>query len=67
VGDVDGIIFGFFALSAILFFGMLHYIMAIQKPGMYPPKNILKRRAGVLGTGGVVALLLGILLWLAVK
>ncbi|RIW35360.1 hypothetical protein D3H55_08170 [Bacillus salacetis] len=64
---MDGIIFGFFALSAILFFGMIHYFMATQKTGVYPPKNILKRRAGVLGTGGIISLLLGILLWLAVK
>jgi hypothetical protein len=67
VEAVDGIIFGFFALSVILFFGMIHYFMATQKSGMYPPKNILRRRAGVLGTGGVIALLLGILLWLAAK
>jgi hypothetical protein len=67
VEDVDGIIFGFFALSAILFFGTVHYFMAAQKPGMYPPKNILRRRAGVLGSGGVITLILGVLLWVAVK
>ncbi|MGM0846388.1 MAG: hypothetical protein ACQEUT_15545 [Bacillota bacterium] len=64
---MDGIIFGFFALSLILFFGTVHYFMAAQKSGMYPPKNFLKRRAGVLGAGGVITLLLGILLWVAVR
>jgi hypothetical protein len=58
---MDGLIFGFFALSAVLFFGMLHYLSASRRPGMYPPKKILKKRAMVLGSSGGAALLLAIL------
>jgi hypothetical protein len=59
---MGGIIFGFFAVSAILFFGTIHYIIASYRPGMYPPKNILKKRALVLAGGGAIMMLVGWLL-----
>ncbi|WP_335872023.1 hypothetical protein [Bacillus sp. 2205SS5-2] len=62
---MNGVVFGFFALSIILFFGTFHYILASQKPGMYPPKNLLKRRASVLAGGGCIVFILGLLLWFA--
>jgi hypothetical protein len=61
-GVVDGIIFGLFALSIILFFGMAHYLLSLKKTGVYPPKNILKKRAGVLGIGGGISFFLAIIL-----
>ncbi|MDQ0214757.1 hypothetical protein J2S13_001154 [Oikeobacillus pervagus] len=59
---MDGVIFGLFALSAVFFFGMFHYIFALYRPGIYPPKNILKKRAGFLGMSGLVTFLIGVLL-----
>lgn len=57
-----GVTFVFFTLSAVLFFGTFHYIIAFQKPGFYPPKKVLKKRIGTLAGGGVITLLLGIIL-----
>ncbi|KPL61525.1 hypothetical protein [Rossellomorea vietnamensis] len=64
---MDGIIFGFFALSTVLFLSMVYNFISIQRPGMYPPKNILKKRATILGAGGLITFLIGILLWFAVS
>ncbi len=61
---MDGIIFGFFALSGVLFLGMIHYFLATHKPGMYPPKKVLRKRAGVLASSGAFCLILGVLFWL---
>ncbi|WP_064092135.1 hypothetical protein [Rossellomorea aquimaris] len=63
---MDGIIFGFFALSGVLFLSMVYNFISIQKPGMYPPKNILKKRAAILGSGGLVTFLVGVFCWLIV-
>ncbi|MGR3763438.1 hypothetical protein [Rossellomorea sp. NS-SX7] len=62
---MDGIIFGFFALSGVLFLCMVYNFIKIQRPGMYPPKNMLKRRASIMGTGGVITFLIGVLFWFA--
>ncbi|XXM73987.1 hypothetical protein ACQ0QQ_08905 [Lysinibacillus sphaericus] len=62
---MDGIIFGFFALSVVLFLSMVYNFIGIQRPGIYPPKNMLKRRAAMLGSGGVISFLIGILFWFA--
>ncbi|MGM0841199.1 MAG: hypothetical protein ACQEWE_10745 [Bacillota bacterium] len=64
---MDGIIFGFFALCAVLFLSMVYNFISIQRPGMYPPKSILKKRAAIMGSGGVITFLIGVLLWVAVK
>ncbi|PFA62571.1 hypothetical protein CN378_20315 [Bacillus sp. AFS015802] len=64
---MDGIIFGFFALSGVLFLSMVYNFISIQRPGMYPPKNILKKRATILGSGGLITFLIGILFWFAVS
>ncbi|RLQ97294.1 hypothetical protein [Falsibacillus albus] len=64
---MSGVIFCFYAISAVLFFGTFHYLIAIKRPGIYPPKNLMKKRAGVLGAGGIIVLILGLLLSLIVN
>ncbi|MFE8700233.1 hypothetical protein ACFYKX_06400 [Cytobacillus sp. FJAT-54145] len=58
---MSGIIFAFFVLSAVLFCGTFYNIMALQKPGFYPPKKILKKRAGALAGGGALFLIIGMI------
>ncbi|MGX1265039.1 5-bromo-4-chloroindolyl phosphate hydrolysis protein [Rossellomorea marisflavi] len=60
---MDGIIFGFFALSVILVISMVYNIMSFKRPGIYPPKSILKKRAGMMGTAGAASLVIGSILW----
>ncbi|HEY4553439.1 MAG TPA: hypothetical protein VIG80_09610 [Bacillaceae bacterium] len=57
----------FFLLGAILLSGMLHYLAAHQRPGIYPPKRILKQRARTLGIAGFAFVVLGALLALWIK
>ncbi|MEI5906452.1 hypothetical protein WAK64_05210 [Bacillus spongiae] len=64
---MNGVVFGFFALSIVLFFGTFHYLLASQKPGMYPPKNIVKKRAVLLGSAGAIVFVIGLILWLFSK
>lgn len=52
----------FFIISAILLLGTIKYLLDVTKPGVYPPKQVLKKRASVLAGGGVVCLLFAILL-----
>ncbi|MCM3767367.1 hypothetical protein [Neobacillus niacini] len=52
----------FFILCAISFLGAGKYFMDLQRPGVYPPKQVLKKRAGTLAAGGGVCLLIGFLL-----
>jgi hypothetical protein len=58
-----GVVFGIFALSAVLFYGAFHYLIATQKTGVYPPKQVLRKRAGVLAASALGALLLGIIMY----
>lgn len=51
----------FFILCAILFLGAGKYLLDLQRPGVYPPKQVLKKRAGALAAGGGVCLLIGLL------
>ncbi|MDR4945855.1 hypothetical protein [Neobacillus cucumis] len=40
----------FFILSAILLIGTLKYLVELKRPGVYPPKQVLKKRtAGLAG------------------
>lgn len=49
-------------ISVLLFFGAFKYVLALTRPGMYPPKQILKKRAGTLAAGGGILLLMAIIL-----
>ncbi|PLR89960.1 hypothetical protein [Bacillus sp. T33-2] len=53
-----GIIFG---VSILLFIGSINFFLASRKPGIYPPKKLLKKRAGVFAIGGAVLFLAGLL------
>ncbi|WP_077211104.1 hypothetical protein [Bacillus dakarensis] len=55
-----GLTFGLFAFSTVLFLGAFYHIISITKPGFYPPKKILKKRAGGLAFGGVIFFAIGI-------
>jgi hypothetical protein len=48
-----------FFISALLFFGMIRVFLAYKKPGMYPPKKVLKSRALALAGAAVIFLLIG--------
>ncbi|PLR83751.1 hypothetical protein CVD25_11975 [Bacillus canaveralius] len=61
---MGGIRFGFFALSAVLFLGAIHYLLASQRPGSYPPKHVLRARATALAGGGLVLFAFAMLLLL---
>jgi hypothetical protein len=51
----------FFILSAILFLGAVKFFVDLQRPGVFPPKQVLKKRAGTLAAGGGICLLIGLL------
>ncbi|MFD0048770.1 hypothetical protein ACFVHQ_05470 [Actinomycetes bacterium NPDC127524] len=51
----------FFILCTMSLAGMLYFLAAARKPGMYPPKNMLKKRAEMLGVLGCIFLLLGLI------
>lgn len=53
---------GLIALSAVLFLGGIHSLLSLKKPGMYPPKYHLKKRAAGLAAGGAALFLLGLIL-----
>jgi hypothetical protein len=59
---LDGIIFGLFALSIVLFFGAIYHILSLKKPGFYPPKKVLKKRAVLLAISGGIGVLLALFL-----
>ncbi|WP_246234454.1 hypothetical protein [Bacillus aquiflavi] len=56
-----GVTFILFSISIVLFLGTLYYLLAAQKSGVYPPRQVLRKRAGVLAGGGVFFLTLGII------
>ncbi|MDZ5470206.1 hypothetical protein SM124_00460 [Bacillus sp. 31A1R] len=60
---MSGVTFAFFTISIVLFLGTFYHVIAIQKPGFYPPKVVLKKRASALASGGGVFLLLGIIFY----
>jgi hypothetical protein len=52
----------FFVLSILSFSASIQFLVATKKPGVYPPKYILKRRSGTMAIGAVVFLFIGFLL-----
>lgn len=48
-----------FFISFAFFAGAVHNLLALKKPGVYPPKVILRKRVVSLAGGGGVLLLLG--------
>ncbi|WP_312472423.1 hypothetical protein [Neobacillus sp.] len=52
----------FFILSATLFLGTCKYIFDLKRPGVYPPKQVLKKRVAALAGGGGICLLIAFIL-----
>ncbi|MEH7276957.1 hypothetical protein [Neobacillus vireti] len=51
-----------FLLSLLLFASAIWNILSLKRPGFYPPKQVLKKRASSLAGGGALFLILSILL-----
>jgi hypothetical protein len=51
-----------FLLSILLFAGAIWNALGLKRPGFYPPKQVLKKRAAVLAGSGVIILLVSIIL-----
>ncbi len=56
-----------FFLGAILLIGTLYYIASFQRPGIYPPKKVLRQRALTLGVAGLIFIIIGVLIALFTK
>jgi hypothetical protein len=54
-----------FIASFIFFVGVIHNLLGLKKPGIYPPKQLLRKRAGSLAVGAVFFLLIGIVFYAA--
>ncbi|MCQ6280666.1 hypothetical protein [Bacillus sp. EB600] len=48
-----------FFISAVLVTAALYFLLAFIKPGVYPPKKVLKSRALTLGCAGGFSLFIG--------
>ena len=51
-----------FLLSILLFVGAIWNALALKRPGFYPPKQVLKKRAAALAGVGVIILLVSVIL-----
>ncbi|WP_251554871.1 hypothetical protein [Neobacillus muris] len=51
----------FFILSAILLLGAGKHIVDLSKPGVYPPKQMIKKRTVTLSLGAGLCFLIAIL------
>ena len=51
-----------FLLSVLLFIGAVWNTLAVKRPGFYPPKQILKKRALALAGGGGIILVVAMIL-----
>mgnify|MGYP001030187801 CR=1 FL=1 len=51
-----------FLLSILLFAGAFWNALALRRPGFYPPKQVLKKRAAALAGVGVILLLVSVTL-----
>jgi hypothetical protein len=49
-------------ISVLLLLGALKYLLDLSKPGVYPPKQLLKKRAVTLAGGGVIFLVIGFII-----
>lgn len=58
---MKGLTFVFFTISAMSFLASFYFFISLKRPGFYPPKNLLKKRAAAMASGGVVFILLGLL------
>lgn len=59
---MSGIATMFFTIGSLMFVWGAYFILSIKKPGVYPPKYILKRRAASLIMSGTAFLLLSLII-----
>ncbi|WML49650.1 hypothetical protein RCG23_06745 [Neobacillus sp. PS3-34] len=52
-----------FSLSGVLFFGAIRFFLVHQRSGVYPPKQVLKKKIAALAGGGLLFLFAGWLLF----
>ncbi|MCM3114363.1 hypothetical protein M3610_03515 [Neobacillus sp. MER 74] len=52
----------FFIFSAILLLGAIKYLIELTRPGVYPPKQILRKKVAALCGGGGIFLLIAVLI-----
>lgn len=58
-GKVKEMMFGLYGVSILLFICTIHYFLSSKRPGVYPPRNILRKRSVSFALGAVIFLLLG--------
>ncbi|MDQ0268936.1 hypothetical protein J2S17_000805 [Cytobacillus purgationiresistens] len=51
-----------FIISGFLFICGLLFLLSIKKPGFYPPRHLLKRRAMTSCGGGAIFLIIGMMM-----
>jgi hypothetical protein len=51
-----------FILSAVLLFGTSKFLLDLTRPGVYPPKQVIKKRALALAGSGGICLLIAFML-----
>ncbi|PTY83646.1 hypothetical protein B5V90_17130, partial [Heyndrickxia sporothermodurans] len=54
---LSGIIFCLLLICICFLIGSIYTFLKYQRPGVYPPKKILKQRIVFLGSGGIISLL----------
>ncbi|MEH7012760.1 hypothetical protein V7087_18450 [Neobacillus niacini] len=59
---MKSVILVLFLLSILLFVGAIWNTLALKRPGFYPPKQVLKKRASALAGGGGIFLVVTIIL-----
>jgi hypothetical protein len=52
----------FFIFGAILLLGAIKYFFRLTSPGVYPPKQILKKRTFALAGGGGICLVIAVMI-----
>ncbi|PLS02999.1 hypothetical protein [Neobacillus cucumis] len=52
----------FFLLSALMLLSTFNYLVKLKRPGVYPPKQVLKKRAAGLAGFGAIFLLIALML-----
>jgi hypothetical protein len=52
-------------LDFLLFFGLCHSLLLLSRPGIYPPKKLVKKRVSALGAGTILLFVIIILLYVS--
>lgn len=52
----------FFILSALFFIGAAKFLADLKRPGVYPPKQVVKERALALAGAGLIFFFIALIL-----